>query len=83
VFRRGETTALCLAALAKEGPLDTRELTIRVMKAKRLNTADKVLCQTVALRVVQTLRMRAKRRLLDGSERRKGVCLWRLPDASK
>jgi hypothetical protein len=40
VFRRGETTALCLAALAKEGPLDTRELTIRVMKAKRLNAAD-------------------------------------------
>ena len=79
VFRRGETTALCLAALAKEGPLDTRELTLRVMKAKRLNTGYKVLAQALALRVVQTLRMRAKRRVIDGSERRKGVCVWKLP----
>jgi hypothetical protein len=79
VFRRGETTQLCLEALRKEGPLDTRELTKRVMKAKGLDSSDKVLSATIALRVVQTLRMRAKRRQIDGSLRRKGVCVWRLP----
>jgi hypothetical protein len=78
VFRRGETTQFCLNTLRDEGPLDTRQLTLRLMNKKGLDVGDKVLCQTIALRVVQTLRVRAKRRLIDGSERRKGVCVWRL-----
>src|SRR5665213_2534701 len=80
LLKRGETTAICMAALAKEGPLDTRELTARVMQAKGLNASDKVLGQSIALRVVQTLRMRARRGKVDGSERRKAVCLWRIPE---
>lgn len=79
VFRRGETTALCIAALEAEGPLDTRQLTARVMAAKGLDASDKVLSQAIALRVVQTLRMRSKRRKIDGSLRRRGVCVWCLP----
>ncbi|NJO31973.1 MAG: hypothetical protein HC869_01395, partial [Rhodospirillales bacterium] len=63
VFRRGETTSVCLAALEAEGPLDTRELTQRLMAAKGLDTGDRVLAQAIALRVVQTLRMRARRGL--------------------
>jgi hypothetical protein len=78
VFRRGETTQFCLKTLREDGPLDTRQLTARLMKAKGLDVGDKVLCQTIALRVVQTLRMRARRKLIDGSERRKGVCVWRI-----
>jgi hypothetical protein len=39
-------------ALAKEGPLDTRQLALRVIGAKGLSDTDKVLAQTVALRVV-------------------------------
>lgn len=76
LLRRGETTRLCLDALAKEGPLDTRELAQRIMRAKGLNESDKVLGQAIALRIVQTLRL--KRAKLDGTERRKGVTLWRL-----
>jgi hypothetical protein len=79
LFRRGETTELCMAALASEGPLDTRQLTQRVMAAKGLDLNDKVLAQAIALRVVQTLRVRAKRRKgVDGSLRRRGVCVWQL-----
>ena len=37
------------------------------MAAKGLDASDKVLPQAIALRVVQTLRMRAKRRKIDGS----------------
>jgi hypothetical protein len=77
VFRRGETTDLCLGAL-KSGPLDTRELSLVVMAAKGLDTSDRVLCKAVALRIVQTLRMRQRRGDIDGETRRKGVCLWRL-----
>ena len=78
VFRRGETTAICMAALRAEGPLDTRELAQRVMQAKGLDLGDSVLRQAVALRIVQTLRMKARRGDIDGTYRRKGVCLWRL-----
>src|ERR1700753_2910216 len=45
LLKRGETTKLCLAALVAEGPLDTRGLTQRVMRAKGLNPDDKVLGQ--------------------------------------
>jgi hypothetical protein len=78
VFRRGETTAFCLHCLETEGPLDTRELTARLMASKGLPGHDSVLSQAVALRVVQTLRARARRGKVDGTMRRRGVCLWRL-----
>jgi len=82
LFRRGETTELCIAALQEEGELDTRELTARVMAAKGLDASDKVLFQAIALRVVQTLRVRAIRgKQIDGSKRRRGVYLWRLTSA--
>lgn len=79
VLRRGETTKLCMEALASEGPLDTRQLAMRVIRAKGLSQSDKVLAQTVALRVVQTLRSRAKRFKVVCTTKTKGVCLWRLP----
>ena len=41
LLRRGETSRLCIAALAAEGPLDTRELAQRVMLAKGLNDAQR------------------------------------------
>lgn len=76
LLRRGETTRICMTALAKEGPLDTRELTQRVMAAKGLNDGDRVLARAISLRIVQTLRL--KRTKLDGKEKRKGVSVWRL-----
>ena len=79
VLRRGETTKVCMDALAKEGPLDTRQLALRVIRAKGLSESDKVLAQTVALRVVQTLRSRARRFKVICTIKTKGVCLWRLP----
>jgi len=79
VLRRGETTAICMAALEKEGPLDTRQLAMRVIRAKGFPEDDKVLAQTIALRVVQTLRMRARRGAVESVTRTKGVCIWRIP----
>ena len=52
---------VCREALAAEGPLDTRELAVRVIRAKGLDEGDKVLRQTVAFRVVQALSIAAKR----------------------
>jgi len=79
VFQIGETTAICMTALEKEGPLDTRQLAMRVFRAKGFSETDKVLAQTIALRVVQTLRMRARRGKVESVARTKGVCIWRIP----
>ena len=80
VLRRGETTKICMDALAAEGPLDTRQLALRVMRAKGLSESDKVLAHTIALRVVQTLRMRARRNKVECITKTKGVCVWRIPE---
>ena len=34
VLRRGKTTRICMEALAREGPLDTRQLALRVIRAR-------------------------------------------------
>ena len=40
-FKRGEIVGLCKAALTTEGPLDTRELSLRVIRAKGLTKATR------------------------------------------
>ena len=78
VLKRGETTKICMDALAAEGQLDTRQLALRIIRAKGLTESDKVLAQSIALRVVQTLRMRARRNKVDCVTKTKGVCVWRI-----
>lgn len=74
--RRGEMVAVCRAALAAEGPLDTRELAVRVLRAKGLDQGDKVLRQTVTFKIVQALSMAAKRGTIGEAGKRKGVRVW-------
>ncbi|MFG1301447.1 hypothetical protein V5F49_16775 [Xanthobacter sp. V3C-3] len=76
LFKRGEMTAICKAALAQEGALDTRELALRVIRAKGLDEGDKALRQTIALRIVQALRLQAKRMAISAIRKRNGVQLW-------
>ena len=74
--RRGKSASLVQPrrkirpALKAEGPLDTRQLTQRIMTAKGLDASDTVLAQAIALRIVQTLRVRAKRRMGVGGSMR-------------
>ena len=42
LFKRGEVVNICKAAMAKEGPLDTRELAQPVMAEKGLDDGDNV-----------------------------------------
>jgi hypothetical protein len=70
---------MCMEALAKEGPLDIRKLALQAIRAKGLFETDKVLAQTMARRVMQTFRMRARRSKVVCQTKTKGVCLWRLP----
>lgn len=79
LFKPREVSTLCKAALAAEGPLDTRELALRVIRAKGLDEADNVLRRSIAFRIVQALSMQAKRGTITKMPKRKGVRVWRLP----
>ena len=76
LWKRGELSAVCRAALASEGPLDTRELALRVIRAKGLDQDDRVLRTSVTYRVVQALRMAELRGAVAGAGKRKGVRVW-------
>ncbi|RXF67119.1 hypothetical protein [Hansschlegelia zhihuaiae] len=78
LFRRGEITALCRAALAERGPLDTRELAQAVMDAKGF-ADDRELRKAIAYKVVQALNMHAKRGTIGDAGYRKGVRVWAIP----
>lgn len=76
LFKRGEMVSICKDALAKEGPLDTRELAYRVMLAKGLDTGDKVLSRSICLKIVHALLQQAKRSKITMLDKRKGVRVW-------
>ncbi len=78
LFKRGEIVTICKAAL-KDGPLDTRELALAVIQAKGLDAGDAVLRRSIAFRIVQAMRLQAKRRAMIAAPKRKGVRVWRLP----
>ena len=79
LWKRGEISAVCREALEREGTLDTRELALRVVRAKGLDEGDKVLRQTVTFRIVQVLSIAAKHGRFRSEGKRKGVRLWALP----
>lgn len=76
LFRRGELSGLCKAALASHGPQDTRELAWRVAEAKGLDAADPVLRKALAYRIVQALTLQWKRGGIGSEGIRGGVRVW-------
>jgi hypothetical protein len=79
LFRYGEMWTLCRAALAKNGPMTTRELALHVMKAKGFDIGDRVLAKGIGYRLIQALSNHKDRRRLEMIGKRHGVCVWRLP----
>lgn len=79
LFKRGEIVTICKKALAEEGPLDTRELAVRVIRAKGLDEGDSVLRTSVAYRIVQAMRLQWKRGKVESPEKQGGVRVWRVP----
>jgi len=78
LFRRGEIVTLCKAALTEEGPLTTRDLAVRVIRAKGLDEGDKVLRTSIAYRIVQATRLQWKRGKVGSPEKHGGVRVWAL-----
>ena len=76
LFKRKEIATLAKAALAQEGPLDTRELALRVIRSKGMDEGDKVLRASIAFRITQALNLQAKRGTIGALPKRKGVRMW-------
>ena len=77
MFARGELMRLCKDSLAS-GPKTTKELALHVMAAKGLDTGDKVLARSMAMRLIHALRMQWRRGLIDGDGKVKGARVWGL-----
>ena len=83
LFPHGEIVAICKRALAKEGPLDTRELALRVIRETGLEESDKVLRSSIAYRIVQALRLQCKRGNIESPGTRGAVRMWELPKKAR
>jgi hypothetical protein len=79
IFKRGETWAICKAALAAKGPMTTIELTQELMRGRGLEAGDKVLARALNMRLVNSLTRQELRGQLQRVGKRKGVIVWRLP----
>ena len=77
LFARGELMTLCKQALAS-GPKTTKELALRVMASKGLDTGDKVLAHAMATRLIHALRQQWRRGLISGDGKVKGARMWAL-----
>lgn len=76
LFRRGEIATLCKDALAKEGPLTTRELAVYVAKAKGFDENDTVFRKSLCMRIVQALTLQWKRGTIVSPGKRGNVRTW-------
>lgn len=83
LLKRGETWAICKEALAAKGQMTTIELTHEVMKARKLETGDRVLARTINMRVINSLGKLELRGQIQRAGKRKGVIVWQLPPAGK
>jgi hypothetical protein len=73
LFQRGELTAICKAALAEHGPMNTRALVTHILTAKGLDSGAK----SVAERLIHALRMQAKRGKIAIAGKERGAIVWR------
>lgn len=78
LFKRGELVAICKKVLAEEGTLDTRELATRVIRARGLDVSDRVLRTSITYRIVQAMRLQAKRGKVATPNKRGNVRVWTL-----
>jgi hypothetical protein len=78
LFKYGETTSMCKAALAS-GPKNTREIAAYIIGCKGLDAGDKVLAKTIAKGIIHALRQQSRAGAIIGLGKQKAARIWRLP----
>lgn len=77
LFAYGEMFKLCKAALEEAGePLDMREITRAIIRAKGWDEDDVLLRKAIAYRLIQNLSRAVMQGRIGDAGRRKGVRLW-------
>lgn len=75
---KGQVTRSILAMLRKEGPMDAKAITLRLMAERELNLNDKVLVKAMQKRIGAALRNLRERTLTTSSEGHGGFLLWQI-----
>ncbi len=68
---------LCRAALEAEGPLDTRQLAVRVVAATGLDASDPMLRKALSYRIVQAMTLAWNRGKMGSEGIRGELRVWR------
>jgi hypothetical protein len=77
LFAYGEMFKLCKAALEEAGkPLDTREITRAIIRAKGWDENDTMLRKAIAYRLIQNLSRAAMQGRIEDAGKRRGVRIW-------
>ena len=79
IRKRGELMRLCKGFLESEGPLSTRALAERAMKAAGLDVGDAVLRKAVAFKIVQAMCLQRLPGTMRDAGRSHGARVWSLP----
>ena len=76
---QGESSRMILTMLREAGaPMTTRDIVLKVMEARGLNTADKPMHETMRMRVSASSRGMRERGSLSSGEGKGASLLWRL-----
>jgi len=75
---KGQVTRSILAMLRKEGPMDAKAITLRLMAERELNLNDKVLVKAMQKRISAALRNLRERTLAWSEQGPAGMLVWGL-----
>ena len=75
---KGQVTRSILAMLRKEGAMDAKAITLRLMAERELNLNDKVLVKAMQKRIGAALRNLRERTLVRSDQTSGGMLLWKL-----
>lgn len=78
LFRYGEGIKLCREAL-QTGPTTTRELAAHIIRAKSLDSRDRVLGKVVCRHIIHQLRRQARNGRPTVAGKRQAAIIWQLP----
>lgn len=75
---KGQVTRSILAMLRKEGPMDARAITLRLMAERELNVNDSGLQKAMHKRIGAALRNLRERTLVQSERGKSGLLVWQI-----
>lgn len=80
---KGQVTRAILAMLRKEGPMDAKAITLRLMAERELNLNDSDLQKAMHKRIGAALRNLRERTLVSSEQGKAGLLVWSVDKKNK